>query len=1114
MESHWWVPRLGRWALASLSFVLACPGGVEAVELGRVVPMPGWGGGGFVTFDGRLAFSQGQDPLGLYVQAFRPEAAERDASGYPMLVDGVFSGRHLVDTPDPTHYYNSLATCSEDPSRTPYRCTVDGQPSEAGTYECYDLYIFHNSPSDTDGDGEPDGPDHLLLQRLHVLVVVKNPLSPRANVERVDLLEDDVPLDSRIQEWDVTMTRDGRLLVFGAGEVKYSLLSESAPACAAEGWSAPRSLAEMHDDPAAARYPLAHQPLTDASGLPLRSVEGAYSWVFPDGDNVMMQAYRPRCQEPGSYSWRTAASVIGRSTRWTMQNADGDLNSVRGSDPDADPCHLVFFLSSPALFALPGIPATPGAEVWALFVGTGLYTELALDDSLDPDSLAHYHMNELVRDGEYHLDYIADASGNLHTAHRGSGALVHEFNLGPLGRALYLDGSGDGVVAEERTVTLGRGTQVGVGSAPSPGSDRGMTVGLWAQPHDSPSCEAPLARMEDAFSIGLDPDRKIHAVVAPATGERWESGPVGPPLPIGRHTPVMVAYDAVTGAIELRMLGELVATGMAGPGPLPSSAPLEIGGAGTCGEGMTGLVDEVMVLGRVASAEEACMRAGREPACEGSAPVVGFDLGDELPRITIADADGADDIDLQTLQVWLNGLLFEPVDRTGQPVVEGLVAPLPDGTGFLLDGNGIPIPQIEPGYRALRVTVADAQGNVTSNGMSLETPWVSTDLEPLDLVDGLPDDPIEPPAETPDGGTEPPDAESSGCASAGRPVAWTQVWLLVAAVALALLARRGRWIAAATVALFACASDPVDQTLGRGEALFRNETFEGNGRTCATCHVPEEELTLAPVSAEARFERDPAEPLFRPVDSDDGAGGSYEILTGWGLTTVNLTLPPNVEIEGDPDTRVLRVFRSVPPLVNLAETAPLQWDGRIETLEEQVWSALRDHFQMQRGPTADEIAEIVAFEVGSVLEAPAVLEGPAERGAVLFAGNARCAECHAGPLLHRREGPLAESFVNTKVAERNIPGLPVLRLVFDTGDRRITVETPDPGRAATTGDPADVAKMEIPSLLGIGRTAPYFHDNSAATLDDVLDHYDGFLEGGLRLSDAERADLVGYLEVL
>jgi cytochrome c peroxidase len=29
----------------------------------------------------------------------------------------------------------------------------------------------------------------------------------------------------------------------------------------------------------------------------------------------------------------------------------------------------------------------------------------------------------------------------------------------------------------------------------------------------------------------------------------------------------------------------------------------------------------------------------------------------------------------------------------------------------------------------------------------------------------------------------------------------------------------------------------------------------------------------------------------------------------------------------------------------------------------------------------------------------------------------------------------------------------------------------------------------VPGLRGIGNTAPYFHNNSAATLEEVVDHY-------------------------
>jgi cytochrome c peroxidase len=40
----------------------------------------------------------------------------------------------------------------------------------------------------------------------------------------------------------------------------------------------------------------------------------------------------------------------------------------------------------------------------------------------------------------------------------------------------------------------------------------------------------------------------------------------------------------------------------------------------------------------------------------------------------------------------------------------------------------------------------------------------------------------------------------------------------------------------------------------------------------------------------------------------------------------------------------------------------------------------------------------------------------------------------------------------------------------------------------------DWNKLDVPGLRGIARTAPYFHNNSAATLEDVVDHYVEFFK--------------------
>ena len=58
--------------------------------------------------------------------------------------------------------------------------------------------------------------------------------------------------------------------------------------------------------------------------------------------------------------------------------------------------------------------------------------------------------------------------------------------------------------------------------------------------------------------------------------------------------------------------------------------------------------------------------------------------------------------------------------------------------------------------------------------------------------------------------------------------------------------------------------------------------------------------------------------------------------------------------------------------------------------------------------------------------------------------------------------------------------------------------TSDPGRLLLTGQPADLGVMDVTQLRGISRTAPYFHNNSAATLEQVLDHYDAFFRSVVR----------------
>jgi cytochrome c peroxidase len=95
--------------------------------------------------------------------------------------------------------------------------------------------------------------------------------------------------------------------------------------------------------------------------------------------------------------------------------------------------------------------------------------------------------------------------------------------------------------------------------------------------------------------------------------------------------------------------------------------------------------------------------------------------------------------------------------------------------------------------------------------------------------------------------------------------------------------------------------------------------------------------------------------------------------------------------------------------------------------------------------------------------------------------------------------------------------------------------TTDPGRAAITGNPLDFEAFDIPTLRGIAKTAPYWHNNISETLEDVVDLYSDHLfakypsftqpgekepdpDGDIGIEEAftaeQKSDLVAFLKRL
>jgi cytochrome c peroxidase len=227
--------------------------------------------------------------------------------------------------------------------------------------------------------------------------------------------------------------------------------------------------------------------------------------------------------------------------------------------------------------------------------------------------------------------------------------------------------------------------------------------------------------------------------------------------------------------------------------------------------------------------------------------------------------------------------------------------------------------------------------------------------------------------------------------------------------------------------------------------------------------------------------------------------------------------------------------RNTPSLLNRAYGRHFFWDGRAASLEETVLQPVENprelglpipHMLMRLQSDAGYRAAFAAAfgaEAGDVITERnvaralasyvrvlrsgnaafdrfmtgdrAALSEEAQQGLRLFAGKADCAVCHPGPTF------TDERFHNTGVA---------------TGSG-------DPGRFAATRAEADRGRFRTPSLRNVALTAPYMHDGSIATLEDVIDFYE---RGGianpnldpdirpLRLSAEEKRSLVAFLRSL
>ena len=225
--------------------------------------------------------------------------------------------------------------------------------------------------------------------------------------------------------------------------------------------------------------------------------------------------------------------------------------------------------------------------------------------------------------------------------------------------------------------------------------------------------------------------------------------------------------------------------------------------------------------------------------------------------------------------------------------------------------------------------------------------------------------------------------------------------------------------------------------------------------------------------------------------------------------------------------------RNVPTLVNVGYRRSIFWDGRKKTLEEMALGAVEhpavidmtadelterlrsipeyvDLFEKEFGepPTAQTFALALAAYQRSLVRHDTpfdrfargddnAISETARRGYIIFRDRANCITCHSGP-----------DFADG-----------AFRFIGVGWDGKAYK---DPGRAKVTGRPGEAGRFRVAPLRELVWTAPYMHDGSLKTLEEVVDFYNENgpkgkqtdLHGPLNLTDQEKKDLVEFLKSL
>lgn len=311
----------------------------------------------------------------------------------------------------------------------------------------------------------------------------------------------------------------------------------------------------------------------------------------------------------------------------------------------------------------------------------------------------------------------------------------------------------------------------------------------------------------------------------------------------------------------------------------------------------------------------------------------------------------------------------------------------------------------------------------------------------------------------------------------------------------------------------------TDEKIALGKLLFNDKRFSADGSvSCASCHHSDKAFT-------------DGLPVAQGLNGQTGTRNAPTVINAAFFDTLFLDGRAN-SLEA----------QALGPFTNPIEHGLNNHQAIVDTIQKdtQYGQQFQKVFTLQpQQITINHVTKAIASYERSLIAGNSpfdrylfgrdhsALSQSAERGLGIFKRKGNCLVCHEISWNNalftdnrfynigvgfKHLTPILDDFITAVKQGKNPEDFPL------TATQRSEL-----GRFNITNDLADMGKFKTPTLRNIALTAPYMHDGSMKTLEEVIEHYD---KGGdknryidtkifpLHLTQQEKADLLAFMQAL